>query len=547
MALPATISVSFDFNSSATFGYPFTIGDEKFGKLGGVGTLASSSVPIPVVDLSDQVRQISIRRGRNIMRDTYEAGSCTVRVTDTDGSWNPQNVNSIYYPYLTPMRKLRVSATTATTSQFLFSGYVESYKYTYPQSSTELGYVDIICSDAFRLMQLASVTTVTGGTLGQDTGARIGKILDMMQWPSNMRTIDSGNSTCIADPGYSRAGLEAIKNAEFSEQGAAYISAEGNFIFKNRTNVIKAAGDTPIEFNSTTGIPFKSLTYAFDDKLIVNSSDMTRYGGVKQSAYNNDSITKYFPHQSNQSNLVVQTDADALNIAKIYVATRAETSIRIDSMAIDLLDPNVPTDTILGIDYFTQLKITSTQPDGSLIVKTLQAQGVNWDITPNKLTAVFTTLEPIIEGFVIGSAVSGIIGQSIMAYQENKLATGFPFSTGDVLSAAAANGFVNFTLNDQTGTSYTPVLTDQYQVLITRSNASASTLTIPTNASVAFPVGTVITVLNKGAGAVTISGSGGVTVLSAGATAASPVLNQYKSCALIQTSANNWYVVGAIA
>jgi hypothetical protein len=127
------------------------------------------------------------------------------------------------------------------------------------------------------------------------------------------------------------------------------------------------------------------------------------------------------------------------------------------------------------------------------------------------------------------------------------MATGFPASTGDVLTAAAFNGLVAFTLNDQTGTSYTPVLTDQYQVLITRSNAGASTLTIPTNASVAFPVGTVITVLNKGAGAVTISGSGGVTVLSAGAVAASPVLNQYKSCALMQTSANNWYVVGAIA
>lgn len=127
------------------------------------------------------------------------------------------------------------------------------------------------------------------------------------------------------------------------------------------------------------------------------------------------------------------------------------------------------------------------------------------------------------------------------------MATGFPAATGDILTAAAFNGLVAFTLNDQTGTSYTPVLTDQYQVLITRSNASASTLTIPTNASVAFPVGTVITVLNKGAGAVTISGSGGVTVLSAGATAASPVLNQYKSAALMQVAANTWYVVGAIA
>jgi len=127
------------------------------------------------------------------------------------------------------------------------------------------------------------------------------------------------------------------------------------------------------------------------------------------------------------------------------------------------------------------------------------------------------------------------------------MATGFPSATGDILTAGMFNGLVTFTLNDQTGTSYTPVLTDQYQVLITRSNASASTLTIPTNASVAFPVGTVITVLNKGAGAVTISGAGGVTVLSAGATAASPSLAQYKSCALIQVAANTWYVVGAIA
>ena len=125
--------------------------------------------------------------------------------------------------------------------------------------------------------------------------------------------------------------------------------------------------------------------------------------------------------------------------------------------------------------------------------------------------------------------------------------SGFPAVTGDILTAAGYNGLVTFGLNDQTGTSYTPVLADQYQVLITRSNASASTLTIPTNASVAFPVGTVITVLNKGAGVVTISGAGGVTVLSAGAVAASPTLSQYKSCALIQTSANNWYVVGAIA
>ena len=98
------------------------------------------------------------------------------------------------------------------------------------------------------------------------------------------------------------------------------------------------------------------------------------------------------------------------------MATRAETTIRIDAMTVDLLDPDVPTATMLALDYFSNLKITNVQPDGSTIVKTLQAQGLDWNITPNSMKVTVTTLEPIVEGFIIGSAVSGIIGQSIMAY-----------------------------------------------------------------------------------------------------------------------------------
>jgi hypothetical protein len=414
MTLPAQIAVSFDFTSGATFGYPFTIGDDKYGKLG-TGTLASSTTPEPTVDLTPNVRQITIKRGRNIMRDTYEAGSATIRVLDPDSYFNPQNVNSPYYGFLTPLRKLRVSATVGGVGYFLFSGYTTDYKYTYPQNQ-ETGYVDIICSDAFRLMQQAGITTVASATAGQDTGTRINKILDQVQWPSSMRTIDTGNTTCIADPATSRTALDALKNAEFSEQGAFYINSEGTAIFLNRTNVIKKYGETPIEFNQTTGIPYTNLTFAFDDKLIINSAGMTRYGGTQQVSEDSASIAKYFPHQINENNLILQTDADALNVAKIYVATRKETTIRIDAMTVDLLDPDVPTATMLNLDYFSNLKITNVQPDGSTIVKTLQAQGLSWNITPNAMSVTVTTLEPIVEGFIIGSAISGIIGTNIMAY-----------------------------------------------------------------------------------------------------------------------------------
>ena len=414
MTLPAQISVSFDFSSGATFGFPFTIGDIKYGVLG-TGQLASSSVPEPIVDLTDSVYQISIKRGRNIMRDTYEAGTCVVRVLDPLSYFNPQNVNSPYYGYLTPLRKLRVSATYNSVGYFLFSGYTTNYKYTYPVNQ-DTGYVDIECSDAFRLMQLANVTTVATTPSGQDTGTRIGKILDQVSWPANMRTLDTGSTTCIADPATARTSLDALKNAEFSEQGAFYINSVGTAVFKSRANVISAYGQTPIAFDQTGGIPYRNLQFAFDDKLIINSAGMTRYGGTQQVSENATSIAKYFPHQSNQSNLVCETDTDALNIARVYVATRQETTIRIDSMLVDLQDPSVPTATMLGLDYFSNLKITNTQPDGSTIVKTLQCQGLAWDITPNKMLCTVTTLEPIVDGFIIGSDVSGIIGVSTMAY-----------------------------------------------------------------------------------------------------------------------------------
>ena len=129
------------------------------------------------------------------------------------------------------------------------------------------------------------------------------------------------------------------------------------------------------------------------------------------------------------------------------------------------------------------------------------------------------------------------------------MATGFPAITGDVLSAAMYNELVAFTINAQTGTTYTTVIGDSYQTLITQSNAATSDIKIPTDASVDHPIGTVITVLNIGAGLCTISAvtPGTTTVLSAGATAASPTLAQYKSAACIKTAANTWYVAGAIA
>ena len=116
---------------------------------------------------------------------------------------------------------------------------------------------------------------------------------------------------------------------------------------------------------------------------------------------------------------------------------------------------------------------------------------------------------------------------------------------GGTVQASAA-----LTLNAQTGTTYTFVLTDADNKLVTASNASAQTYSIPTNANVAYPVGSQINIIAIGAGQVTINAvtSGTTTVLSNGATAASPKLRvQYSSATCIKVATDTWYVIGDIS
>jgi hypothetical protein len=116
---------------------------------------------------------------------------------------------------------------------------------------------------------------------------------------------------------------------------------------------------------------------------------------------------------------------------------------------------------------------------------------------------------------------------------------------GGTVQASAA-----LTIDAKTGTTYTFVLGDANNELITASNASAQTYSIPTNASVAFPIGCQINIIQIGAGQVTINAvtSGTTTVLSTGATAAAPKLRaQYSVATLIKAGTDLWYVTGDIA
>ena len=383
----------------------------------GTNILADSASVI--VDVSNVVDSIQTIRGRNAQADQFQTGTLTMRIVDQNGDFNPQNSSSPYTGLLTPMRKVQITATYGATTYPIFAGFITSYTTTTPKNANDVVYTTIQAVDAFRLAQNAQISTVAGTSAGQLSGARINALLDAINWPASMRDVDTGLTTMASDPGTARTSLAAMQTVETSEYGALYVDAAGSFVFQDRAVTAGSSGATPVVFNDNgTGIGYFNAVWRLDDTLVYNSASITRTGGTAQTAINQASIDKYFVHSYNQQNLLMQTDAVALDYARAYVASRAETSIRCDAIQLDLYTDNYTAGTVaaLGLDYFDPVTITTNQPGGSTLTKTLQVFGVAQNITPNSWKTTLTTLEPIIDGFILNSSLYGLLDSGVLSY-----------------------------------------------------------------------------------------------------------------------------------
>ena len=384
----------------------------------GTNVLADSAAVI--VDVSNQINRIETNRGRTALSDQFQTGALTLRIVDQNGDFNPQNVTGPYYNVLTPMKKVQITATFNSVIYPIFSGFITSYVTTYPgESAEDVAITTIQAVDAFRLAQVAQISTVTGATAGNLSGTRVGQILDQISWPASMRDVDAGLTTMQADPGTNRTALQALTTVATSEYGALYVDASGSFVFQDRAVTVGSIAGTPTVFaDNGTGIDYFDASWILNDILIFNKATITRTGGTAQVASNAASITKYFLHSYFLDNLLMQTDAVALDYALAYTASRAETSIRCDAITLDLYTPNYNTGIVaaLDLDFFDPITIITTQPGGSLLEKTLQIFGVRMNISPNSWKTTFTTLEPVIDGFIIGNVDYGILDTSVLSY-----------------------------------------------------------------------------------------------------------------------------------
>lgn len=308
--------------------------------------------------------------------------------------------------------------------------------------------------------------------------------------------------------------------------------------------------DQPSDMNNTGAIPVINGTVNGTTQWVLSSQVVTvgttpltyTLFSKNPASYASSTLTSAHLFVGNASNVATDTaitgDVTISNAGVTAIGTNKVANTQLAQMAAHTFKGNNTGSTANAID----LSISQMQSDLSIPISSsplaLNAGGTGTSAA--SANAAFNALSPMTTG---GDLIYG--GASGVA---TRLANG---SAGNVLVSGGGTSAPVWTtnartINTQTGTTYTFVLADGSgtggQPLVTASNASAQTYTVPTNASVAFPVGTQIDLLQLGAGKLTVAGAGGVTVSSQAGNLS--IAAQFVGVSIIKTATNTWILIG---
>jgi hypothetical protein len=312
-------------------------------------------------DVSTRVLACSINRGRQYELDTVQPSTLTLRLDNGDRALDPTYTGSPYYPNVLPMRPVRVSATYAGTTYYLFTGYVERWPITW--DAPAWGSATLSGIDG---MAVLATALVTGSFIQETTGARISEILTAASWAiaapvsgANYWVLGTGKlgtttvlsynpPTSIIDTGRSlvqavtlatsdnTAALAHIQAMADAERGLFFIDGQGRAVFHDRAHRFNtSSAGTFVDAKSTpSGIYYQDLQPDMDAARVFNDVTVTATpGGTAQNATDATSQLRYLRRSMNLSPPLV-TDSDALNQATFELALRKDARLRFEQMVV---------------------------------------------------------------------------------------------------------------------------------------------------------------------------------------------------------------------
>lgn len=352
----------------------FTLDSATKGRLDNTSFRLSGTI---FYDVTDKVRTISTRRGKNRQLDEFDPGLANVVFDNNDRTFDPAYDASPYAGQIIPKRAIRVSS----GGQRLFTGVIDDWNLNYEPGGDSSA--QAASSDAFSLFN--TQTLPAGTATAQKSGERMNAILDLadVSWPTQDRDIETGETTLGADvfPADGNV-LEYLRLVAKSEPGNFFIKRDGHVAFTDRTPQSTA---TFLTFaDDGTGIGYQGLKVVYGSELLYNEIVLQSEFAGEVIAQDPESISEYGVLNLTQQGLLIN-DGDYLQkLAAYYAIKYSQPEYRFESLEIvlDELDP-ASQQQILSMEIADYVLIKFT-PNGipPAIIRVAEVIRIDHDIAP---------------------------------------------------------------------------------------------------------------------------------------------------------------------
>jgi hypothetical protein len=415
MSRPDTVvRIAFDLAAGGAGDF-FTLDDPVLGELDDAPFGLAGDI---LEDVTDDVRSVTVRRGRSRELERYQAGAATVNLDNQGRKYDPAAGTAIT-PYGASMRPRKaVQITTAGVA--VFNGVVDDWDLDYSLQGDHVASVKV--TDGFVFLAGQEIEPFT--TTAQTTGERVTAILDLAEiaWPAGKRAIDTGSATLQADAIGGTAdpkpvgALAYLQKVDEAEQGALFIGSDGSLTFRDRSTLQVL---TDVVFaDDGTGIPFTNINAAYGAEELRNRITITRLNGGTAVASDAQSIEDFGAIDYEIRDTLLADDTQAQSLADAILARYKEPLLRIDDIEVALAA--IPADQVadvLGLELGALVRVLYTPSGiGDAIDQFVRLDAVEHTITAadHRVRLSFSQGEP--PALVLDSALFGLLDTNTLGF-----------------------------------------------------------------------------------------------------------------------------------
>jgi len=410
MAQP-TIRVRLGFTANT-----FTLDDLVRGVLD-TGQLGGA---VELTDVTSDVQNVAISRGRSKDLDSFFTGSCAIKLLNNSRKYENTNTSSPYYPGIEPFIKMHVDATTdgGSTYEDLFVGFVADISLTYPDSNNS--FATFTGFDAF--MKINNTELVNQSFTSTDSGTLINNILDndSVKFSTGNRDIETGISTMQALSGIDSNTLSLLQTIERSENGLLFMSKSGKLTFKNRHTTFPSTASITFS-DDGSDVPYTSVDYINDDNEIYNIVNLTRTGGTTQTQEDVGSQLKYLIRTLTRTGLLNDNDTEVNDAALFLLGKFKDALLRFDNLTVNLVDLNTTNQNLILSSEVGDIVNVELTPPGSgspsQITSLEVLDSITYNVTPDTFKVAYKLSSANQQAFIrLDNTLFGVLDTDKLGY-----------------------------------------------------------------------------------------------------------------------------------